>query len=764
MMKVALMDNLFLIAASTRLRVSMSPVGRALLVAALLISAYALVRYWRSLGGRSGKVRYTLISLRAVALLLVAGALSGLSVEYETAARARVLLRRFVRADEALGSRRQANAGELTIAALQAKGFEVAEAETEAGRDEGFAAGVLLTDGAMSTEEAQSAVERMSVAVGAAPVFVVADSATHEEPGVALEGVTVLGNALRGVPVQVSCTVRARGMLGRESLLTVSDDAKVQASARVAWTSNDERQVVTVSVVPKVAGWIDYRAKVEAAGNEDESLRVRSFTVYAEERRLRVLFFESEPTWEAKFIRRALEQSGLFEVDYSAQVSRAATVGIAEEAAERNEEPEAPPRAQQGGTQSTPEARLRRALQSASQLNSYDCVIVGATENGLLSTAESARLREWVERRGGGLVVLGGNSFNGSIAAPGGKLYSLLPAETGLVKSAEAGQEVSRGRPLEAEKTRGVVQLTPTEAGASGALGGYLNASVEGRTKTSMLTGQGLRLGNLRPGAKVLAVAGQAGADGTGETGAALIAAMRYGLGRTLLFAPADSWRIRTSALSNEEDDAGGAFNALWQGIVLWTAANARSPVEIILSDDSPAEGSSLTAEIRARAASFASLKIERLSARLQPLTEDASDNSTAAAQPRELAFAPDETDASVWRARFSVRARGRYALEIEYTAGGQNGRIEKYFTSVAPSAQGAGAAFDTLRRAARERGGELVSAADINALVERLVAASSSKESVRRVWELRTWWPLAFLVPLLLSTEWFMRRRWKED
>ena len=85
----------------------------------------------------------------------------------------------------------------------------------------------------------------------------------------------------------------------------------------------------TLEVVPKIAGWTDYVARIEPAGGEDAALLTRSLTLYTEERRMRVLFFEGEPTWEAKFIRRALEQSGLFELDYFAQVSRAATLGAA---------------------------------------------------------------------------------------------------------------------------------------------------------------------------------------------------------------------------------------------------------------------------------------------------------------------------------------------------------------------------------------------------------------------------------------------------
>jgi hypothetical protein len=755
-------------------------VGRALLVAALLISLYALVRYRRSLDKHSGKVRYTLVSLRALALVAVSCALAGVSVEYESARRARVLLRvasgsrEAGAASETAGTRRQDIGREKTLAALREKGFEVVEADDESNAQMAkgggsFVAGVMLTNGAMSANEARLEVEQLNRVAGGAPVFVAANNVASAEAGVALESVTVLGQASRGVPFAVRCTIHARRMRGRESLVTVSDDAKVQASARVAWTSDDERQSVTVSLVPKVAGWIDYNAKVEAASGEDAAHLSRPFTVYVEERHMRVLFFESQPTWEAKFIRRALEQSGLFEVDYLAQVSRAATVGISEDAAPQNEaesgsEPQAPtPTKKRNDAGGTPEAKLHAALQSAAQLNTYDCVIVGATENTLLSAAESARLREWVERRGGGLIVLGGNSFNGSIVAPGGKLYSLLPTEVSAQGTASAAQDVSRGRPLEAEKLRGGWSLTPTEAGARGALAGYLSASEEGATRADTLAGQGLRLGGLRAGAVVLAVAGQAGAGETSEAGAALIAAMRYGRGRTLAFAPADSWRIRTSA-SVDEKNAGEAFNALWQGLVLWTSAGAGAPVEIVLSDESPSIGSVLTAEIRARDASFMPLKIEKLNAHLQPLTEDTGDDEVVSTQPREIGFAPDALDGSVWRARFTTPVRGRFVLEAEYAASGKSANLEKHFAIVPQSSREAGASFDTLSRVSRESGGELLDAADTNALSQRLAAIPSSTESVRRAWDLRSWWPLAFLIPLLLSTEWFLRRWWRMD
>ena len=735
-------------------------IGRAVLVAALIVSGYVLVRYWHGLNEYAGKARNWLMGLRAASLLLMACVLAGLHLEYESATSPRVLLQ--ATASEDLLARKM-------VEVLEENNFEVVRAGAEIGSeiqngDGAYAAAIFLTDGAGSAKDAREAVERASANAGGAPVYVLTSPQAGEEPSIALESVRVMGRATRGVALTVRCAVHARGMQGRESLVTVSDDAKVQAAARIQWTTDDERQVVTLSLMPKVAGWIDYEAKVEAAGGEDKAILSRHFTLYVEERRLRVLFFEGEPTWEAKFIRRALDEAGLFEVDYFAQVSRVAVAGVSASASEEGtvaEEEGESKRSESGGA---PEAKLRAALQSAARLGAYDCVIIGASPDGLLSPAEATRLREWVARRGGGLIVLGGNSFQGSIAAPGGKLYSLLPSEISAqsFKSSQS-QDIARGRPLEADKARTQTALTPTEAGANGALRGFLKAQEDAGAKAPGLTGQGLRLGSLRPGASMLAVAGQAGSGGTGEQGAPQIAAMRYGAGHTLVFAPADSWRIRTSA-SAGVDETGGTFGALWQGLVLWAAAGARPESEIVLSNDSPVEGSMLTAEVRVRDAGFAPLRIEKLGARLQPLTENSEESLVDGMQPHEIAFKPDAEDASVWRAQIHAHARGRFMLEVDYVAQGRSGSLAKQFAVVAASPYEAGAALDTLRRVSREHGGDALDISNLDSLVQRLASIPSSVEPVQHTWELRTWWPLAFILPLLLSLEWFARRWWKLD
>lgn len=747
-------------------------VWRGLFVALLALIAFALVPYWQSLSRQSLKVRGALVGLRAVSLLLVACALAGVRLEYDGVDQPRILVYAGSTKDDV--SKPVENEALVSLrVALRNKNFEVVEQVFDSNvvrlnqdhQTEPYRATIFLPDEAMPAVDLPHQVERASAATGGTPVYLLTDFQQNDSPRVSLDSITLMSRPARGIPFAVRCTLHARGMKGRSTLVTLADDAQVRSSAQASWNGDDEWQTLTLEVVPKAAGWINYLARAEAAGGEDASTLSRPLTIYAEERRQRVLFFEGEPTWEAKFIRRALGEAEIFDVDYFAQVSRAAVLG----AKEQGTTDDTPPLGDAGqGEESagekksesvggTPEAKLRNALAITARLNAYDCIIVGATPDTMLSNAEAVRLREWVERRGGGLVILGGNAFAGSVVAPNGKLSVLLPAEidSGSFRS-DAQTLQARSAPVEAEKSQNGQPLTPTATGGSGALRGLLSAS-QGQPRVSALTGQGIRLGALRAGASVLAVTGQPDDQGTSEAGAPLIAAMRYGMGRALVFAPSDSWRLRTGE-SGEQSGKDGAFAALWQGLTLWTSAGARPPVEVILDDESPAAGSVVTAEIRARDESHSPLKIEKLNARLQSLTEDAEQASSGDASSQELAVKPDENDASIWRARFVAPPSGRFNLEMNYTAGGKSGAAQKYFAVVAPFVSSV-VNTDTLRRAARATGGEFFAASDLNSLLEKLTAAPQSGQTVRRTIELRAWWPLALIIPFLLSCEWLISR-----
>lgn len=754
-------------------------IGRALFVAAIVVSIYALIRYRRALATRTRRVRVSLLILRGASLTFLALVLGNVQVDRSVVASARALVVQLSGA-ESDANAKNGTAGSMAVAraklvdALNARRIAVTNAEdtdSQPAKNVTPIVAVLVSDGAVAADDAERAIVGARAASGGAPVFALATWANNESPLVALDRVAVSQGAIRGVPLLISCTLHGRGLVGRESLVTISDGSQVRASARLLWKEADQREMVAMQVVPKAAGWTSFVARVEAANGERPETLTREFAVFAEERRSRVLFFEGEPTWEAKFIRRALDESGLFDVDYFAQVSRAATAGVSEEQGTVPNEPdtggESTSRNSDKGT--SPEARLRALLNDVERLNAYDCIIVGATPNAMISKADAGRLQTWVERRGGGLIVLGGNSFSGSVVSSNGSLNAMLPANIDQKGFASQSQVQAKGMPVESERSRNLNDLTPTEAGAGGALRGYLDSREGNRSTNPVLTGQGLRLGEVRAGAVVLAVSGRPNESGTGDSGSALVAATRYGAGRVLLFAPSDSWRMRTNA--SEGQETSGAFDALWQGLVLWTSANARVPIELVLSNDSPGFGAIVSAEFHARNNAFNPIRIAKMNARVQ----NVKDESSAQQQPTlengssleattasnalspDVYFTPSESDPNIWRAQFTAPARGKYLLMVEYEADGHQGQIEKRFAVFAPPAYEAGAAGDTLRRAARERGGDLYLVDDVDKLAENIASLSATTRRERSIVELRKWWPLALIIPLLLSGEWLL-------
>jgi hypothetical protein len=462
---------------------------------------------------------------------------------------------------------------------------------------------------------------------------------------------------------------------------------------------------------------------------------------------------EGEPTWEAKFIRRALEQADLFDVDYFAKISRAAMVGARDEQPGNDNQTVT---TKQSSGSGSPEARLREALSSAARLNNYDCIIVGVTPDAMLSNAEATRVREWLEKRGGGLIILGGNNFAGSIVAAKGKLGSLLPNEIDSSGVRSDSQTLALNAPVEAEKSRGQIMLTPTDAGKDGALRAF-SIATEGTEAKGVLSGDGLRLKSLRPGATVLAVTGNAGTQGNSNDGAPLIASMRYGNGRAIVFAPADSWRMHTTETGDQSDN-NGPFASLWQGLTLWAGSGARPPIEIVLSDDSPGVGDETTAEIRVRDEAFNPLTIEKLSGHLQQMSES-EDAVHDASSSREISFTPDTSDPSIWRARFIAPPVGRFSMQVKYTSMGKSGVVGKNFATVAPSSIEVGTSRDTLERIARKTGGDLYAISSLKSLSDRLTGLAATNQKVHRTVELRSWWPLALIIPLLLSCEWLIVR-----
>lgn len=245
-------------------------------------------------------------------------------------------------------------------------------------------------------------------------------------------------------PVRVGWTamfgaaVEGAGMAGKASRIVLEQRGLEIASIEHQWKENVERFDARLRYTPPSSGTFTVTLRVLPFEGEavvtDNAVDLR---LAVSERRLNVLVHEPRPSWNAAFVRRALEQDPSFGVSTIVHASK----GLAVRAG-------------------TPPAAL-----TAAALNPFDAVLIGAPEE--LRPSELEALRTFARIRGGAVVFLPDRR-------PSGRYLELVPSpkfDEILVDSAVAIQSVA-GAPLRAseiavyrDNPRGATVLASTDPG-----------------------------------------------------------------------------------------------------------------------------------------------------------------------------------------------------------------------------------------------------------------------------------------------------------
>jgi hypothetical protein len=599
------------------------------------------------------------------------------------------------------------------------------------------AAVVNLTD----TAEAAITKAQRIARLFAAPLFVLPVTARNGVPDVSVNFVDCAGTASLGIPVTVRATLYGRGMAGRSTVVKLSDEALALTSTVVHWKEKSETITVPLALAPRVEGLHRYTVRAETCDGEINSENNEiSFSVEADKAERRVLFIENQPTWEGKFIRRALEENRAIVIDYFAQVSRSASLT-------------------QQQTQSP--AGAQSIIGDFKKLAAYDCVIIGPMDSSAISGRAAGNLTAFVERRGGGLVILGSNDFSGSILSTSSPLIHLSPAQVIVRQRPDAPQSTNLGNPVigSQSQSRGAgasiqdravdrVVLVPTEEGRE-----VFRMADSDKPIESMgpLAESYAQVRSLKAGAFALAI------DGSRKQTDAptLIAAQPYGYGRTLLFAPSDSWKI---ALAESAENK-GAFALLWQNLVLWTAEGAEPASSIRLRSGSVESGDTVRAYLVARDDSFNPVAQLSLKGALEldgseraghtvklPLTIT---NDPGVPGVYELSSPASGEGNALLSVAIKLRGGGEQALNLPFSVY-KNRAAWRESPSV----------HERLRGIARASGGELFTPDEIELLKSRLVDLPRSRRAVNETRRVRNSVALAFLLPVLMSLEYLLRKR----
>lgn len=406
---------------------------------------------------------------------------------------------------------------------------------------------VVVSDGA-DTTDAELSEALLSMKAADVPVFTVGIGNETLTKDVQIDRVSTPRSALKGTSLMVDALVTQTGYAGESVTLDVEDEGRIvgsqefklpidgePASVRVRFTALDPGpRVFRFRISPRVG-------EVVTQNNQRESL------VDVRDRTEKILYFEGEPRYELKFIHRAIAGAAKFPADKNLQLvtllrtadNKFYRIGLDD--------------AQQlaGGFPKTRE-----------ELFAYRGLVLGSIEAGAFTGDQLQMIAEFVERRGGGLLMLGGPRAFAEGGYAGTPVADALPVVIERAARAAGTPPVSRLKikPTRAGEGHALAQIAATEAAS-------LNRWNELPTLTSVNP-----LRTLKPGATVLL------------TGAAdrqtqpVLAYQRYGRGKAIAMAVQDSWVWQMHATMPLEDRTHENY---WRQLLRWLVDGVPDAVEV---------------------------------------------------------------------------------------------------------------------------------------------------------------------------------------
>jgi uncharacterized membrane protein len=610
----------------------------------------------------------------------------------------------------------RAQAGDFTASARRSDLSGALSALADRIRGEHIAGIVVLSDGGDTAgEEAGSARPLGS------PVFTVgvgAGTGVHDREVVNLTAGEPL---LADSSVDLSVSATSTGFATQPIELRMSANGRPMEVRRVTPGADGAPVHEVFTVSPDADNPTVYSVEIPVAPGELASENnVRSVLVPPKGRSRRVLVVEGAPGFEHTFLKRALAKDQGIEVDSVVRKGQ-------------ND---------QGRDTFFVQATSSRAAALAggypiqrSDLFAYDAIVFGNIEGEFFTQDQLEMTRDFVSTRGGGLIVLGARSFERS-GLVGTALEEVLPLD--LTDRRGGVARASLSAPIPATNA-----VALTDDGAGHPATRIAVSPADSRQKWAKLPALAstFAVGGPRPGAQVLAVT----TGGGGEL-RPLLAAQRFGLGRSMVFAGEASWRWRMLMPA-----ADNTHETIWRQMVRWLSAGAPDPITIA-PPATTLPGTTETVGVLVRTAEFKPIADAEVTLRVTP----------PGGQERSLTAALSDPGEGRYTAAVRFDTPGVYRLAADVRReGGAIGRATR------PALVG-GADLEmseprlneaVLSRIARASNGKYLSAGEASTLPDLLRAArdETGATEMKDLWN--TGWSLLAVITIL-AIEWIVRRR----
>ena len=573
-------------------------------------------------------------------------------------------------------------------------------------------AGVVLVSDGADTTDASLNDALLNLKAASVPVFTVGVGEDRLPRDIQISRINVPRTALKGTSLLVDAVITQSGYAGETVTIDVEDEGRIVGSQDVRLPADGEPAAVRVRFTASDPGSRRVRFRIAPRPGELVAQNnARDALIDVRDRREKILYFEGEPRFEYKYIRRAVAD------DTNLQV-----IGLLRTADNKYYRQEL----------DNPDQLAAAFPRTREELFGYRGLILGSIEAGAFTGDQLRMIAEFVERRGGGLLVLGGGRSFAEGSYAGTPVADVLPVVLERPQRTGGAPELARLKvhPTRAGEAHAVTQLGSTEQQSANRW-----TSLPGVTSLNTLR-------TVKPGATILL----SGADERRRE-QIVLAYQRYGRGKALAFPIQDSWLWQMHVSISVEDMTHENY---WRQLLRWVVDGVPDHVEAHTNAERVEAGETVTLTASVVDPTFLEINDARVVAQV-----------TGPKGPLEVPMQWTGEKSGEYRGTFVAADEGGYAARIEAT------RADKPLgtsTVQLRAAPGDAEYFDAtmqearLRRIAEETGGQFYTPESMSALPEDL---SYSGRGVTTMEERDLWHMPIVLILLvgLVCAEWGYRR-----
>lgn len=525
---------------------------------------------------------------------------------------------------------------------------------------------------------------------------------------VELDGFELPDKALASSRLQAQVRIRQNGFSGRRAQLVLTAGGSVVASREIV-LQNVTQQAANIEFNAGPAGVKNIQAKLDPLpGEENRNNNQLTRVLSVDETKRRILYVEGEPRWEYKFLRRAVEDDPALHI---ASMLRTTENRIYRQGIENSNELAA-------GFPSKPE-----------DLFEFQGLILGSVESAFFTATQQELIKEFVERRGGGLLFLGGRWA----LANGG--YNVQPFAELLPAT------------IPNRKNTFQRQLVPPELTDEGKQS--LICRIEENPDKSVDHWEVLPdLANYqdpgvpKPGATVLLRVNAGGKR------VPLLITENYGRGRTAVFATGGSWRWRMQQPVSDHSQ-----ETFWRQLLRWLISATPSRVVASISDAQLEDEGRI--ELRAEVRDEAYLPASDAEVQARIIAPDGS--------AEMVTLRPEPLAVGMYSMEWNAGRTGSYVAEI--TAQRTGRELGKDVVTFRRE-DGVAENFhqeqnrELLEKLSAETGGYYYKPGNARQLAQEVSysEAGITGREMKQLWDM----PAVFLAVIALrSAEWLLRRKW---